>query len=30
VFDADGRVIDEKVRDQARQFIAAFAEFVKR
>jgi NADPH-dependent FMN reductase len=30
VLDTDGRVIDEKVRDQARQLIVAFAEFVKR
>jgi len=30
VFGADGRLIDETVRDQARQFIAAFVEFAKR
>jgi chromate reductase, NAD(P)H dehydrogenase (quinone) len=30
VFDSDGRLIDERTRDQARKFIAGFAEFVAR
>ena len=28
VFDAEGRLIDDAIRDQARKFIAGFAEFV--
>jgi NAD(P)H-dependent FMN reductase len=30
VFDAEGRLTDERVRDQAQKFIAGFAAFVKR
>ncbi|WP_422018214.1 NADPH-dependent FMN reductase [Roseateles sp.] len=30
VFDADGQLIDEKVRDQLRVFVNGFADFVKK
>jgi len=29
VFDAEGRLTDARVRDQAQKFIAGFAAFVK-
>lgn len=30
VFDADGRLVDDKVREQLQQFLAGFAAFVRR
>jgi hypothetical protein len=30
VFDKDGKLVDERVRDQLRKFLAGFAEFVGR